>query len=447
MTHRNVDDLIREWTDLGEEQLPDRYLQAALAEIEVTPQSGTWPAPVEGLIMRLRSTAPYLMVAAAIVLAVAGYFAFLAPSVGDQGPSPAPAASATVPATPSPSEVGELTPRTVATSVIDIGGALTGLRATEDAVYAATEDRIVRIDPETGGTTALFTVPDADTSCSDCKTGPEYAFAVGEGSVWVAYHYEVQSVVRRFDMDTGELQAEILVGTPQGGGAGTTDITVAFGSVWTVQCQSGTVARIDPASNQQVALIPFAEGAVCLHPFAIAAHSDGSLWASAITDDGTAIRGSIHKLDPATNTSVGSVMVEGPATPCGRFASDPDASWVWINSCPESEYSSLIRLTTGDLEAVPVGPADSILLSGYLGDPGAFGGRLWVPQVSGRPLGSAVLVGLDPASGEILDLIQLGSETPVIGRSAIAMVDAFDSVWVGGDAGTVLRIPLSELNP
>ncbi len=105
MTERNVDDLIREWTDIGEEHLPDRYLQAALAEIETTPQRGAWPAPLEGLIMRFQATAPYLAVAAVVVAAVVLYAAFAGPPVGvqDASPTPSPASpESSAPVSPSP---------------------------------------------------------------------------------------------------------------------------------------------------------------------------------------------------------------------------------------------------------------------------------------------------------------------------------------------------------
>lgn len=111
MNQHNVDDVIREWTDLGEERLPDRYLQAALDEIETTPQRGAWPAPLKGLIMRFQTTAPYLAVAAVVVAAVVLYGAFVWSPVGGPDASPTPPLAtpeSTATASPSP------TPRPVA---------------------------------------------------------------------------------------------------------------------------------------------------------------------------------------------------------------------------------------------------------------------------------------------------------------------------------------------
>ena len=434
MNQRPIDDLIRDWTDIGDEHLPDRYLRAALAEVETTPQIGAWRAPLEGLIVRFQSAAPYLAVAAAVIVAVVVYVALVAPPVGDDESSPDPSASPTA----------EPAARSVETSTVRLAATPTGLVATNEAIYASAGSQIVRIDPQTGETTVVVDVPEAGTSCPDCGSGPEYAFAIGEGSIWVAYHFEVQSLVRRFSVETGTLQAEILVGAPQGGGAGASDVTAAFGSVWTAQCHSGTVARIDPESNEQTELIQVASGAFCGSQFAIAA-DDRNIWVSMFTDDGVAQRGSIFKLDPAMNSVLGSVAIDGSATPCGRFAIEA-GSGVWINSCPASEDSSLVHVERGEPGEAP-GPATLVRLTGYLGDPAAIDGLIWIPRVSARPSGPAVLLAVDPVSGRSVDSIQLGTATPVVARSAAPMVVAFDAVWVGGDRSSLLRIPMAELNP
>lgn len=441
---RDFDQLLTTWLDDGADVAPERFVWEAIERAEWTPQRSRWRATLGGLnIVRMQPTALIAGVAAAVVLAVVLYVAFSAPPVGNANPSVSPSTtpSATTSDNP-PSDAAEITPRQVSSTAIDLGGALTGLQATEDALYAATEDRIVRIDPASGDATTLLTVPDTASSCAECATGPEYEFAVGEGSIWIAYHLDTQSVVRRFDLSTGDLQAEILVGAPGGGGAGASDVAVAFGSVWTVQCHSGTVARIDPGANQQVELIQVADGAICRHVSALAADAT-SLWTSAMVDDGTVQRNLVFRIDPTTNATIGSVQVEGAATACGRFANDLEAGVV-INSCPESGDSALILIDPGASGSAP-GPATGVRLGGHLGDPAMIGGTIWLPRVSGRPSGPAVLVGVDSASGEVIDLVQLGSDTRVIPRSAVAMTVAFDSVWVGGDGTSLLRIPLSEL--
>jgi hypothetical protein len=93
---RDLDDVLREWVDLGEERLPQHNLAAALAEIDTTSQRGTSPALLEGFLMKMRPFAVPLAVVAVLVIAV-GAFALISrpPSVG---PSPSPTGSAAPPA-------------------------------------------------------------------------------------------------------------------------------------------------------------------------------------------------------------------------------------------------------------------------------------------------------------------------------------------------------------
>jgi hypothetical protein len=87
---RDFDQTLRHWLDDGADQAPERFVWAALEDVERTAQRGAWQASLEGLFMKLRTAAPYLGVAAVIVLAIAAYQAFVGPNVGNQGPSPSP---------------------------------------------------------------------------------------------------------------------------------------------------------------------------------------------------------------------------------------------------------------------------------------------------------------------------------------------------------------------
>lgn len=86
---RDFDDVLREWADHGDERLPDRYLQAALRQIETTRQRGAWPAPLEGLIMRLQPAASILTAAAVAILVIGAYIVFGDANVG-RPPPPTP---------------------------------------------------------------------------------------------------------------------------------------------------------------------------------------------------------------------------------------------------------------------------------------------------------------------------------------------------------------------
>ena len=94
--HRELDDVLREWVDHGDERLPHHNLTAALAEIETTPQRGARSALLEGLIMRFQPLAIPIGIVVLLALAIGAYaLVGRPPSVG---PSPSPSGSAAGPA-------------------------------------------------------------------------------------------------------------------------------------------------------------------------------------------------------------------------------------------------------------------------------------------------------------------------------------------------------------
>ncbi len=86
---RDAEHALRSWIEEGAELAPERFVWSALEAIETTPQRGAWQASLEGLIMKLKSAAPVLGVAAAVVIAVAA-FQLGARIGGPTTPSPAP---------------------------------------------------------------------------------------------------------------------------------------------------------------------------------------------------------------------------------------------------------------------------------------------------------------------------------------------------------------------
>ena len=89
MNHeRDFDQTLRHWLDDGADQAPERFVWAALDQVERTAQRGAWRASLEGLLMNLKPAAPILGVAAAIVLAIAAYQLLVGANVGNPDPSP-----------------------------------------------------------------------------------------------------------------------------------------------------------------------------------------------------------------------------------------------------------------------------------------------------------------------------------------------------------------------
>jgi hypothetical protein len=90
---RDVDQLLRTWLEDGLDQAPERFVWAALEQVDRAPQRGAWRVSLEGFLMRFQPAAPILGVAAVAIAAVALYVAFAGGNVGDPGPTDTPAPS------------------------------------------------------------------------------------------------------------------------------------------------------------------------------------------------------------------------------------------------------------------------------------------------------------------------------------------------------------------
>ena len=82
---RDFDDNLATWLDDGADTAPERFVWAAIENVERTPQRGSWLVSVEEFLMHLKPAAPILGVVAVAALAVATYQFVWAPNVG--GPS------------------------------------------------------------------------------------------------------------------------------------------------------------------------------------------------------------------------------------------------------------------------------------------------------------------------------------------------------------------------
>jgi hypothetical protein len=85
----NFDRTLRRWLDDGADRAPERFVWAALQDVDHTDQRGARWALLEGLLMKLKPAAPILGVAAVVVLAIAMY-QFLGGNVGGPSPTPTP---------------------------------------------------------------------------------------------------------------------------------------------------------------------------------------------------------------------------------------------------------------------------------------------------------------------------------------------------------------------
>jgi hypothetical protein len=89
-------------------------------------------------------------------------------------------------------------------------------------------------------------------------------------------------------------------------------------------------------------------------------------------------------------------------------------------------------------------------LQGQPGDPFVLDGRVWLAVIDVRVpdaevRGPATLFAIDPGRAEIDDAISIGADTTGSGTAVAPSAVAFDSAWVIGDDGTILRLALADL--
>lgn len=69
----DFDRTIRSWLDDGADRAPERFVWAALEDVERTAQRGAWWALLETAMMKLKPAAPILGVAAVVLVAIVAY--------------------------------------------------------------------------------------------------------------------------------------------------------------------------------------------------------------------------------------------------------------------------------------------------------------------------------------------------------------------------------------
>ncbi len=273
------------------------------------------------------------------------------------------------------------------------------LAAGDGSVWvAALNSDVLRVDPEKAGVTA--TIPSA----------PDQEFAswitVGDGSLWISNWTD--STVWRVDTATNVRTATIPVPTaPQG-------VSVGPSGVWVASHRgrpTGSLTRIDPATNTVSLSVPAGAAQDCCGPEGIAATST-AVWSTVPNLN------AIVRLDPVTGTVVASI----PATDvCGGVVPTDDA--VWVVGCSNNVYR--INPSTNTMAA-------RILASGTVTDVAVGFGAVWALAHSLDPLSTAgTLVRIDPATNRVV--------------GTLAVADAYglcvlgDSVYVGS-GHTLLRI-------
>jgi hypothetical protein len=92
---RDFDQTLKDWLDDGADHAPERFIWAALDDVERTAQRGAWRVSLEELFMTLKPAALALGAAAVIILAAAAYQLLGGTNVGGPGPNRSPSPSST----------------------------------------------------------------------------------------------------------------------------------------------------------------------------------------------------------------------------------------------------------------------------------------------------------------------------------------------------------------
>ena len=184
------------------------------------------------------------------------------------------------------------------------------------------------------------------------------------------------------------------------------DVTAGFDSIWVSNGPSGTVTRIDPATNHVVATITPDD------PPSVLAVATDAIWVTSFAGK------SVIRIDPVTNRVVGTV-VPGGGGPVGIAVFD---GYIWVANHDGSPTGSVAKIDPAKMQVV------DLIYVGSAPDSGptwiAVGaGSLWV----GIPNINAV-VRIDPIKDSILATIP---DPGVCGE----IVASDHDIWVAGGCG------------
>ena len=268
-------------------------------------------------------------------------------------------------------------------------------------------DGATRVDPVTNESRRL------ELKAADGTLRPSYGGMLAEDSIWVSdFDYDE---VRRYDEADGTLIASIPVDAPAG-------MEFGDGSLWVAGHRDGTVRRIDPSTNKELARIEVGEnGSSGPHEVA---YIDGRVWV------GIPSQHEVVAIDPKTNKVDGRIEVEFPASPCGGIGEDRGR--LLVGSCGDSQHLAVLDIAT-------MTSAGSPMFDGYIGPPAHVGDQLWM-GVNRSTDGDLVTV--DPETFEATKRYE------VTGGAPYGRVVAFGSFWLAIEheterAAWLLRLPLS----
>jgi YVTN family beta-propeller protein len=250
---------------------------------------------------------------------------------------------------------------------------------------------------ETLSPTPAVTLPIVEPAITTIPFSQPWTMATGAGSVWVTS--SESGTVSRIDPATNTVVATIDVAAD--GNRSADSIVADDTSVWVVAGILNLVL-IDPATNQVVSTTPIDE------PVDQLALGNGVLWV--ISSDSNLIR----RFDPATNTFTLSIEIDRPQS----ATITDDAVWV-IRDVGRGTDSEVLKIDPATGEVMTTVPLNHYFATELI----LVGDSLWAPTES-------ALLQLDTGTGQIVATYPLPQ--PVRGVPLVATGDG--SLWACGCA-------------
>ena len=286
----------------------------------------------------------------------------------------------------------------VSASIV-LGEPANNIVVADDRVWVGSSDAITPVDPRTNAVGTRIEVPNVAGF-----------FAFGFDSAWVS-DYDA-SIVRRVDLGTGEVIAEIAVGdSPEG-------IAFSEDSVWVANHHGGSLTRIDPATNTVVTTLEVAPPGVGGPQHVVEA--GGILWVTVPN------KHAVLTLDPTANVVLAEIVTTGD--PCGEIALVD--SKAWVAGCDNQVY--VIDARTNEEVGV-------VELRGQPGAAFDLDDRVWLPEAGSDGARSGQIVAIGPSlTMEDAVEVEPAEFSAVPGFDSVWVVDAQDAVLVRLDAAAVI---------
>src|SRR5688572_15372523 len=241
-------------------------------------------------------------------------------------------------------------------------------------------------------------VPDAEYPIVG---GPDW-LAMGENQVWT--NSRAQDLVSRMDPYTNETVAVVPVKSPCSG------LVVAEGTLWAPSCLEKSLYRIDTTTNMVVAKIPVSpannEGGI--------AYGAGSIW---LPSDP---KGEVTRVDPATNGIAARIPVAA-----GSYTAVFGYGRVWVSSTDKSLVSVIHPASNTVIAEIPVDKGPRFMAAGE--------GYVWTLNQ-----GTGTVTKIDPFTMKVAATIDVG--LPGTGGDIAAGEGA---VWVTSRDIPVTRIEVA----